>query len=177
MMHVAWGVVNFVLLVFFIRAVGQAVLILYREMGYLTLIFLLLGVLSFAFRPGRGQGEEVVSWQNTETKEMETSPPEGHEAVVEDMLTYTRKINYFYGKDSTGRKIVAKALWSDTGLSAFTQRRLERFSVLQTDFKDRIEPKNSLAGPYYEAYVAEDWNLLGFRLFSNYRTIRGRIPL
>lgn len=177
MMHVLWGILNFVLLVFFIRAVCQAVLILHRELSYFTLIILILGVLSYAFRSGRGQAEVAGSWQNKKVAELESSPPEGREVVAEDRLTYSRKVNYFYGKDSLGNRIIAKALWSDTGLSAFTQRRIESFSVHHADFRDTGEPKNSLAGPYYQAYVAEDWNLLGFKVFSNYRMVRGSIPL
>lgn len=92
--------------------------------------------------------------------------------MVEDRLTYTRKINYSLGEDSLGKKIIAKAFWTETGLEAFTERHLTSFLILNAAID---EDKQHPGGPTYRADVSEEWYLLGAKVFTSRKQYMGEI--
>lgn len=170
MIHILWGLLNLVLFIFFLKTLYHAALILNKELSRFSLFILLLGLVSYACRPGNGKTEEIISWENEKMAEIENPPIGGREVLVEDGLTFTRKISYFYGKDSLGNKILAKALWSETGIQAFTQHHLKSLSILNADAID--DPSES---PTYMAHVSEEWYLLGIKILTNDKQLIGKI--
>lgn len=176
MIHLLWGLLNLFLLVVFFKTLYQSAFILSKELSRFSLLVLVLGVLSHACRPGKEVTEEKNQvWENERVAEMESPTLRQPEIMVEDQLLFDRKISYFYGKDSLGNRVIAKAFWSQSGLQAFTQSHLESFTIHNGTYSDMEHPENSLNGTYYVAHVREDWYLLGFKAFTQSRQFRGTI--
>lgn len=176
MLYVLWGLLNLALLFFFLKTLYQSALILSKELSRVSLIILVVGLLSYACQPGAKVPEQITFWENPEAAEVESSPIGGREILAEEGLTYTRKVGYLYGKDSLGNRIIAKAFWQDNGLRAFTNPNLVHFSVFHGDFSGRGSRENSLKGPFYQAYIDEEWYLLGIKVFTHSRQLRGTLP-
>lgn len=175
MIYVLWGLLNLFLLGFFIKTLYQSALILNKELSRFSIVILVLGLVSYACQPYAKPPDEISVWENPEAAEVESSPIGGREILAEKGLTYTRKVDYLYGKDSLGNKIIAKAFWRDNGLRAFTKPKLVYFSVFHGDFSDLDDRNNSLKGPVYQAHLDEEWYLLGIRILTHSRQIKGTL--
>jgi len=175
MIYILWGLLNLFLLGFFIKTLYQSALILNKELSRFSIVILVLGLVSYACQPDAKAPDEITVWENPEAVEVESSPIGGREILVEKGLTYTRKVDYLYGKDSLGNRIIAKAFWRDNGLRAFTKPNLVYFSVSHGDLSDSNDRNNSLKGPFYQAHLDEEWYLLGIKVLTHSRQLRGTL--
>lgn len=173
MLYILWGLLNLFLFGIFIRTLYQAAVILYKELSRFSALVLLLGMISYACGSGKEEPEEKAVWDNEKAAKMDPLPPGSKELVVEDRLTYSRKIDYFTGEDSLGNKIIARAVWKENGLKAFTQNHLEHFSINDGIYSDTEHPENSLNGTYYRAIVREEWYLLGLKVATYTQQFKG----
>lgn len=170
MIHILWGLLNLFLLVVFIKTLYQSALILNKELSRFSAVVLLLGLISYACGPGNEVPEEKVVWDNEKVAETDPLPSGEKELVVEDRLAYSWKIKYYTGKDSLGNKIIAKAVWIENGLKAFTQNHLEWFDI---DCAGCTDAGNSADDPSFVVRIREEWYLLGFRVYTVTKNLKG----
>ncbi len=171
MIQLLWGILNLVLVAFFLVSISKVYKILSDKIGKPLSVVFLFGLFSFGFSSVINQNEGAITWVNPIESVVTDKKPT--KILIEKNLLNKIELEYYKGKDSTGKVIFSKAHIMTSGLNFFVKSRVNSFNLSEYPLASMDEPSKSVDGPHYSAYLTQSWYLLGFKALNQNYSLTG----
>lgn len=173
MIQLLWGILNLVLVAFFLVSISKVFKILSDKIGKPLSIVFIFGLFSYGCTGFINQDEGTTTWVNPAESIVADKKPT--KILIEKNLLNKIELEYYKGKDSTGKVIFSKAHIMTSGLNFFIKSRVNSFNLSENSLTIMDEPSKSVDGPHYSVYLRQDWYLLGFKVLSNNYSLSGSL--
>lgn len=156
MVHLLWGILNFIILFYFLLTVFKALRLVREKMGLLPVLVIVFGLMSFVNSHVQDE-ETTIRHRNDEVRAFKTLKLE------DDWVTsYLMDIRYQKDHDEI---IPVKLDAQATGFVFGTNIKTGVFTINRRG--DKFE---------YEIIITVKWNLMGSEVYSESKSYKGLLP-
>lgn len=170
MLELIWGILNFAILIYFIIICFQAVKIIRANLGGITIVILILGLLSFKMKLNdENHKAKTFDLQNA-SQETESDKFQGNtyfkDIRLEENLVTDFYILIKYGENKNEIQL----------LTAYINR---NGIEMGTEWKPSTVLLNKVHNDLYEYHVSGsiDWKILGINFYTQLKEFDGKIKL
>jgi hypothetical protein len=167
-MYLIWGLLNVVLLIYFLTICFNAIKLVRREIGLFAAIVFVIGLLSFCSR--QNNDDEVKNsnktWTFTSEDSLTQKPTSFLRHELERNLISRYVLEIIYRKDRNNINVPISAYTSTNGFTIGTNWRGESIIVNKTNDNNKFH--------YYVSGVVE-WHLLGMTVYTQLKKFDGTV--
>ncbi len=168
MLELIWGILNIIILIYFIIICFQATKIIRENLGGMATLILVLGLLSFKVK-SKDENDKIKTFDlqniSQEPEKFERNTHLKGKKLEENLLTDFHML-IKYGEDNNEIKLLT-AYVNRTGIE------------MGTEWKPSTVFLNKVHNNLYEYHISGsiDWEILGIRFYTQLKEFDGKIEL
>lgn len=172
MIEIIWGILNVIVIIYFIIICFKSVRAVRDKLGALASLIFALGLLSFIGKSNEeNQGTKTF---NLQEENVDPNKFDGNtylrQLILENKLATNIELGVKFGENGAGKKLLS-AYTTRTGFVSGTNWVPQMVSVDKSD-------KSGKSGKYnYYVTGTFEWRILGIKLYSENKNFEGEIKL